>query len=135
MVCSAEIRRDIAQILKFPSLPVGIATWSEPSYSCMYRLRVGRVVLSVEDSSRLASGRSYFDRLRGTLDPTRRLRGLAAFGLPAYESTDGKVVFLKDGKTLSVDTTRLASRTIPDQQSRADVAYAIAADVIGCWSE
>jgi len=63
------------------------------------------------------------------------LKGLQAFGLPAYESADGRVVFLKDGKTLAVDAGALPRVAGPGGESRTEVAYAVAADVVGCWSE
>lgn len=135
MVCSPEIRRDVALTLALRSLAAGDVTWTKELYTCTYQTVGGALVLSVKDSPDAATGRGYFNTLKGRLGPTRPLVGLAAFGLPAYETQDGTVVFLKDGKTLTVDATELAPESIPDHQSPADVAYAIAADVIGCWSE
>ena len=135
MVCGSEIRGDVGQTLALPSLRSGAATWADLLYTCTYRTSRGPVVVTVEDSRDLVTGRGYFDALRHRLNPVRPLVGLAAFGLPAFETANGNVAFLKDGKTLSVDATKLSTESIPGQQSRADVAYAIAADVIGCWSE
>jgi hypothetical protein len=60
---------------------------------------------------------------------------MASFGLPAFDSADGTVVFLKDGKVLSVDARKVAHRDLPKGFSREGVAYAVASAVIGCWSE
>jgi hypothetical protein len=48
---------------------------------------------------------------------------------------DGTVVFHKDAQVLTVDPTHLSTATGPHRLSRADLAYEIASDVIGCWSE
>jgi hypothetical protein len=135
MVCGPEIRGDVAQTLRLPSLRSGSATWVDPLYTCTYRTSRGPVIVTVTDARAPLLGRSYFNALRQSLDPARRLVGLAAFGLPAFETANGSVAFLKDGKTLAVDATKLSTESIAGHQSRADVAYAIAADVIGCWSE
>lgn len=135
MVCGSEIRRDLAQILKEPDLASGTATWHKSLYTCAYATRHGVVLVSVKDSPTLTSGHRYFEVVRDGLGGAHPITGLAAFGLAAFETTDGTVVFLKDGKTLQVDATRLPAVAGPAGQTRTDVAYAIAADVIGCWSE
>ena len=35
--------------------------------------------------------------------------------------------------TLNVDATRLPARAGPTRDSRADIAYALATDIIACW--
>jgi hypothetical protein len=63
------------------------------------------------------------------------LSGLLSLGLPSYETRSGSVVFLKDGKTLTVDATGLPNSIGPSSLSRSELAYAVAADVVACWSE
>ena len=60
---------------------------------------------------------------------------MANFGFPAFETRRGDVVFIKDHKTLWVDASRLAPERLPADLTPADVAYGVAAAVIGCWTE
>ena len=46
----------------------------------------------------------------------------------------GIVVVIKDDMTLTVDTTGLPTVSGPDGQRRADLAFEIASDVLGCWT-
>jgi hypothetical protein len=61
----------------------------------------------VRRSAATEAGRHYFESLRNRLVDVEELRGMVSFGLPAYETDDGSVVFLRDGKTLHVDATAL----------------------------
>ena len=63
------------------------------------------------------------------------MSGLIGLGLPAYEDTAGRVVFLKDNMTLQVNPTALPQRVGPQKTSRADFAYTLATDILACWSE
>jgi hypothetical protein len=135
LVCGPEIAGDIATLAGLPTAPKGTATWADHVYTCTYQLPAGPLVLSVQDATDLAAGHAYFKALRPTLGPTHSLRGLEGLGLPAYESTKGTVVFLKDGKTLKVDATQLSTAVGGHNASPVDVAYEVGTDVIGCWSE
>jgi hypothetical protein len=135
MICDEEIHHAVQETFGLSSLASGRSTWAAGLYTCTYRSGGGKLVLSVQDATDLAAGRRYFDAVRAKLAPLKALRGLEAFGLPSYESAAGQVLFLKDGKTLLVDATGLPAVSGPHHLSPADVAYAIAADVIGCWSE
>ena len=42
---------------------------------------------------------------------------------------------IKDNQTLKVDTTGLPPVFGPEGQKRTDLAYEIASDVLGCWTE
>ncbi|MGI8612721.1 MAG: hypothetical protein ACR2KL_02045 [Nocardioidaceae bacterium] len=135
MICGSEVRSDVQRILALDALPDATPSWADRIYTCNYRLPVGPLVLSVQDAMETDAGHRYFTGLRAQLGPTQPLRGLLGLGLPAYETNNGTVVFLKDGKTLTVDATHLPRAAGPDGQSRTEVAYAIAADVVACWSE
>ncbi len=125
----------IEGILAPAKLARGDASWTNRLYTCTYRLpQNGRLVLSVKDSQDVESGSTYFDRSRRDLPHTKPLQGLISLGLPSYEAQQGIVAFLKDGKTLTVDASRL-SPEVGGHQSREDVAYAVAAEVVACWSE
>ena len=102
--------------------------------TCSYALRGGPLVLSVQDAVDAASGHAYFGRLRRHL-AAHRIAGMESLGLPGYETAAGDVLFLKDGKTLHVDATRVRAASLPDGYDRSDAAYAIASAVLACWSE
>jgi hypothetical protein len=134
MICGPEIRRDVTMIMGLPSPPAVTTSWAGHLYTCAYQLQGGRLVLSVKDAPNVTAARTYFSVLARHLHSASALTGLPALGLPAYESTAGAVVFLKDDKTLEVDATGLPARTVPDHQTREDLAYAVAADVLACWT-
>jgi hypothetical protein len=135
MICSRDVQRSIQRILGLRARPSPVSTWEDRVFTCTYRLPTGTLVLSVRDSTDIGAGARYFTASKQRLGHARPLRGLAGFGLPSYETNAGLVGFLKDGKTLQVDATAQARAAGPDHQSRADVAYAVAADVVACWSE
>ena len=135
MVCDDEIHGDVAQTFAQPDLPAGTSTWQGGLFTCTYRLPAGPLTLSVKDSLAEDLGQAYFNALRSSDGTPPLLKGLEAFGLPSYETAGGRVVFLKDGKTLAVDAGSLPRVAGPRGESRTDVAYAAAADVIGCWRE
>ena len=87
-----------------------------------------------EESGSVPTARIYSTQLRQRLSPTQPLQGAVNLGLPAYESSTGNVVFLKDDKTLQVDATAMASHIGPNAESRTTFAYQMATDVLGCWS-
>ena len=103
MVCSDEIRENIAHAAGLPSDPTPTSTWSDELFACDYQLDSGTLVLSVKQPDTAASAHAYFDLLRRQLEPTTRLRGLAAFGLPAFETGRVTVVFYKDAQVLTVE--------------------------------
>ena len=91
--------------------------------------------LSVKDLDSAGPGRAYFDDLRRSLPVATTVKGVASYGFPAFETTHGDVVFLKDHKTLWVDAGRLTRADLPAGTSREDAAYGVAAAVIACWTE
>jgi hypothetical protein len=135
MICGAETREAVAGVLELPAPPPTKTSWSHHRYTCTYQLATGPLVLSVQDSTNLRSGRRFYDRLSKQLAHPKTIRGLASFGLPAAETTNGHVIFLKDGKTLEVDASKLPRQVGAHRRPRTDIAYAVAADVVGCWSE
>ena len=135
MVCGEEIRGSVARIFALDRPIEGTSTWKGGRYTCTYPLPDGPLTLAVEDSLDEARGRAYFAGLRRSDGSPDLLVGLESFGLPSYQTDTGRVVFLKDGKTLAVDATSLPASAGPGGESRTDDAYAVAADVIGCWSE
>ncbi|MFE9122372.1 hypothetical protein [Streptomyces sp. NPDC007172] len=135
MVCGPEIRADVVKILAPPHAPTTTTTWTDHLYTCTYHLPGGQLVLSVKESPNTASADAYFQSLRKQLGTTTQLTAAQGLGNPGYESASGTVVILKDGKTLRVDATGMPAASGPHQLSRADLAYEIASDILGCWSE
>ena len=130
MICTDEIKDAVTRTFALAQPPASSDTWvkTERLYSCDYRLPEGVLTLSVHDAEDDTTGRSHFDRVRGSLPTASTLRGLENFGFPAFATTAGKVAFLKDGKTLLVDASALPDESLP-------TAYSVASAVIACWSE
>ncbi|WP_157417496.1 hypothetical protein [Nocardioides sp. Iso805N] len=135
MICGEEIREAVAHTLTVPEVPAGTHTWRDRLYRCGYRLGAGELRLSVKDLDTAAPGKAYFQGLRARLPGATVIKGLSNFGFPAFETHHGDVVFIKDHKTLWVDASRLSPARLPDGMAREDVAYGVAAAVIGCWTE
>jgi hypothetical protein len=134
LVCGSEIKGDVATILALHPAPATTTTWANHLYTCTYHLSGGPLVLSVQESADVPSANTYFVALREHLGTTHPLVGIAGLGNPGYDTPGGVVVVLKDDKTLKVDATGLPPTSGPHQQSRADLAYEVASDVLGCWS-
>jgi len=135
MVCSGDVVDDVTRILGLDTAPSPTSSWAEPVYTCTYNLDSGPLVLSVHDATDAEVGRAHFETLRTRLGDTEELRGMYGLGLPAYETDDGTVAFIKDGKTLRVDATALPGRLGPDRaMSQTDLAYAVATSVLACWT-
>lgn len=131
MVCSADIKDKVKQVLSLSSSPVTHSTFVDHRFTCTYDLPMGPLKLSVQDSPSKAAAGTYFTGLRPTLGTTDTLIGL---GERAYGTPSGTVVVLKDSQTLSVDATGLPTVFGAQQQKRTDLAYEIASDVLGCWT-
>jgi hypothetical protein len=131
MVCGEDIRGQVSQVLKLPTPPKTDSSWADQLYTCTYRLPMGPMVLSVKQSTGTVAAAGYFSKLRPTLGSTETLQGL---GERSYGTGDGVVVVIKDNLTLKVDTTGLPKVFGADGQRRADLAYEIASDVLGCWT-
>ena len=134
MVCSQDTKRDVATALALKTAPSTTATWSDHLYTCTYHLAGGPIVFSVKESGNVPAARTYLTTLQQRLGPSHPLRGAVGLGLPAYETSNGRVVFLKDDKTLQVDASSMPKQIGPSGESRTAFAYQMATDVLGCWS-
>ncbi|QNN51752.1 hypothetical protein [Nocardioides mesophilus] len=135
MICSGETRDAVVRTFQLSDPPASSSTWSHQVFSCTYQLPEGDLKLSVHDATDEASGTTYFAQTRAEFDDADSIDGMQNFGLPAFQTTDGVVVFLKDGKTLRVDATGLSASAFPPGFSAEQSAYSVAAAVIACWSE
>jgi hypothetical protein len=131
MVCSEEIRGEVADALNLTSVPAPVPAWADHVFACEYAPPMGRLVLSVTvtDSSTAASNR---------LETVHRgLPGAAAepgLGEQAYGSPAGTVVSRKDNLVLTVDATGLPDQIGNTHESRLDLARVITAGVFTCWT-
>lgn len=131
MICSAELRADLATATGLRVPAATAPRWSGHVYSCTYRLPMGTLALSVTESADEAAAKAHAAALRRQLEGPRSLDGLTevAFGTPT-----GVVALVKDSDTLQVDATALPARFGSQQQKRADFAYEVASIVLGCWT-
>lgn len=134
MICSKEIRDSVQKILGLEQLPTPEDSWEDLTYTCTYKVPAGTLVMTVEDSPDVASGKKFFNALRDRTEGASPFAGMEALGLPSFQ-TEGTAVFLKDGKTLQVDATQIETSAGPDKNTKIDVAYAAAAAVVACWVE
>lgn len=133
MICGPEIRGSVAAILALSTRPQPTSTWADHVYTCTYHLAQGPLVLSVTESGTPAAGKAHFDALQQRLAPTQTIPPPLNLDLPAFQKSDGRVVFLKDDKTLLVDPTALPEE-VAAKETREAMAYELAIDIMGCWS-
>lgn len=131
MVCSDEIRGEVADALNVASVPAPASAWADHVYTCTYPLPVGRLALSVTVFPSTTAARDQLDKRRGQLDATAQEPGL---GEQAYSAAPGTVIALKDNMLLTVDATGLANDLGGTHETRLDLARVIAAGVFNCWT-
>ena len=135
MICGDEIADAVTRTFRLDHTAEPTHTWSDRLFSCDYELPGGMLHLSVKDSTREEAGLSHFSKLGASLPGMHPIRGLESFGLPAQENSAGDAIFIKDGKTLHVDATDLRASALPPDFTRSELAYGVAAAVVGCWTE
>ena len=136
MVCGKEIQAAVVRTFSLRATPAHSSTWSNQLFRCTYQLPSGASLrLSVKDLNSEPAGRTYFDHLRSSLPAPRQIKGIAAFGFPAFETRRGDVAFIKDQKTLWVDASQVRASDLPPGFTRTGVAYGVASAVIACWTE
>ncbi|WP_442542460.1 hypothetical protein ACSBOX_10945 [Arthrobacter sp. KN11-1C] len=135
MVCEDETRNNIVKILSLATAPRTTDSWASKLYTCTYALPAGPLVLSVKEAADPAAARAYFDALASSTASSRPIEGMANLGFPAFESTAGSVVFVKDNFILKVDAAALPASLGPHGVTRGAFAYEVATAVLACWSE
>lgn len=135
MICNDETKGDISKILALKAAPRADSSWGHSTYTCTYHLVEGPLVISVKESADPASARKHFNTLQAKLPGPAPIKGLANLGFPAYQTTDGSVVFLKDNSILYVDATDLAATVGPERVAPTDFAYQISTTILACWTE
>lgn len=135
MVCAEETRTNIVRILALPAPPHTTEAWADKLYTCTYALPAGPLRLSVKETADPAAARAHFESLQQRAASARPIEGMANLGLPAFETTAGSAVFVKDSFVLTVDATALKANLGPHNVSRSAFAYEVATAVLACWSE
>src|SRR3954454_24926721 len=137
MICSDEIASTVRHTFALTHRPEPTRSWyvNDLLFSCTYPLPGGDLRMSVHDAVDARTGRAYFERLRARLPAATAIRGVPGLGLPAIQTANGNVAFLKDGKTLRVDASHLSRGDLPGGMTREEVSYGVAAAVVTCWSK
>ena len=135
MICAGQVTGAIASMLDLEGEVEPTSTWNEPMFTCAYDIDGAPLILSVHDTADLAVGEAHFAELQGSVDGARDIEGLLALGMPSFTTDAGIVAFLRDGKTLTVDATRLPAELASGTMTRDEVAYAVASAVLVCWVE
>jgi hypothetical protein len=131
MVCSDEIRGEVADALNVPSVPAPTPTWAGHVYTCPYATPMGPLLLSVTVTDSGTAARGQLETLRGRLPDAGAESGL---GEQAFGSPVGTVVSRKDNLVLTVDATGLPDDLGGTHESRLDLARVITAGVFNCWT-
>lgn len=129
-ICSRKIQSDLSGTLGSVSLVPKASSNVNDVHTCTYHLPVGRFVLSVNQSSDSTAARSYFNSLRRRLSPNQPIRGFGSFGLPSFQTPDGRTVFLHKKETLAGDATDLPHTVGKYHQSRSDFGFLITSRII-----
>ena len=130
MVCSDEIRGQVADALALPSDPTATSAWADHVYTCTYALPMGQLVLAVSVSPSAAAARGQLETLRQRLGADDQEQGL---GEQAYSAAAGTVLAVKDNMVLWVNATGLPDDLGAGHAGRLDLARVIAAGVFNCW--
>lgn len=135
MICAGQVSGAITSMLDLEAEVEPTSTWNAPMYTCAYDIDGAPLILSVHDTTDLAAGEAHFAELQGSVEGARDIEGLLALGMPSFTTDAGIVAFLRDGKTLTVDATRLPDELAGGTMTRDEVAYAVASAVLVCWVE
>jgi len=131
MVCSDEIRGEVADALGLTSNPSPTSAWADHVYTCDYALPMGRLVLAVSVSPSTAAARGQLATLRRQAGADTQEAGL---GQQAYSASAGTVLAVKDNMVLRVDATGMPDDLGATHEHRLDLARVIAAGVFNCWT-
>jgi len=133
MICEPVVQKAVKRLVDGDYTGEPARDWRDGVLTCSYDVSGGSLVLSVHDAPDETIGRTHFDATTAATAGAKAIRGIASHGLPAFQTSDGRAFFLKDGKTLTVDATGLPARIGQFDYTREHLAYAVASVVIACW--
>jgi|SRR3954454_7822181 hypothetical protein len=134
MICSDDIRAAVKKTFGLPTTPRPTDSYANQVYRCTYPVGGGSLILAVQDAPDVKSGAAFYTGLKAQLSQPQPVEEFDTFGLPAFQTPDGRVALIKDGKTLLVDATGVPATSLPDGFKPTDAAYTIASAVVGCWT-
>ncbi|MBM7847056.1 hypothetical protein [Arthrobacter roseus] len=136
MICSGQVFTNIEGIFGLEAEPEPSSSWTKPVFTCTYDIEGAPLVLTVHDATDEAVGKKHFDELQASSPGAESLKGMFALDMPAFSTGEGEVAFLKDGKTLHVDATKLPGKLGPEGDvTQSDTAYSVAMAVLACWTD
>jgi hypothetical protein len=131
MICKPEAEDEIAAALgarpNQPPKPV----WANRLYSCRYTYPNGTMVVSVKELPDDATTNAYYAAAQNSVPGTTAIMIL---GQDGFAEPDGSVSVRKDFKVLRIDVSALPNRFGNPTHTRPNVAYAVAAVILGCWT-
>jgi Flp pilus assembly protein TadD len=131
MICKQEAEEEIAAALGVrPSRPP-TPTWADRLYSCQYTYPTGAMVLSVKELPDDATASAYYFTAQKRVPGTT---AITLLGQNGFAEPDGSVSVRKDFKILRIDVSALPKTFGKPAHTRANVAYAVAAVILGCWT-
>ncbi len=134
LVCAPDTQNELAAVLGVRTTQPVVPTWARAShlYSCRYTYHNGVMALSLKELSSKTETDSYFTSLARRLGQTQRPRALGQ-GI-FFPTKNGSAVVRKDYKVLLVDISGLPAQFGSPPFSRANIALAVAATILDCWS-
>jgi hypothetical protein len=131
MICSTEIRHDLAEALAITSVPAASRTYGNSLLTCTYPLSGGHLVLSVKDLPGSSATNAYFTARRRSLPQAHMIEGLTP---GAVTDGAGIVLLRKDDHVLTVDSSAMPAVFGTQHNKRADFAFEVASVILGCWT-
>lgn len=131
MICSDEVRHDLAEALAVRSIAAGRRSYRDSLLTCDYSLFGGHLVLGVKDLPSASATRAYLASSRRSLAHTHSVDGLTQ---GAFGNGTGVVMLSKDDHVLRVDTSAMPPVFGSQHNNRADFAYEVATVILGCWT-
>jgi len=131
MICEAEVRGEIRDLLGVDTTKPLQPTWSDHVYSCKYVYANGTMTLSVKELANQAETDAYFASLATKLGKTKPIQSL---GQGAFVTKNDAAVVRKDYKVLTVDVSGLPAQFGTAHDPRGNVALNVAATIMGCWT-
>jgi hypothetical protein len=132
MVCTTEVRGELADTLGVAATRVTKPTWKDHIYSCTFVYPKGSFTLATKELVDEKSTTDFFNGYKKKFGVKDTLFGL---GQGAFVAKNDDLVVRKDYKVLLVDVQNVpaASGAFVPTMVRADVATNIASVIMSCW--
>lgn len=131
MICKPEAEDEIAAALGVRTSRPPTPQWVDRLYSCRYTYPTGTMVVSVKELPDEATTNAYYSAAQNNVPGST---GVMILGQNGFTEPDGSVSVRKDFKVLRIDVSALPARFGRPAHSRSNVAFAVAAVILGCWT-